>query len=93
MRDRVRERIIAAATAPRSLDGFAREAQAEEEIDRVVARALSSRDGQELLSYLRSITVDTVLPNSASADDLRSMEAQRRLVVMLEMRARRANGA
>lgn len=54
-----------------------------EEINRIVARALEDEAGQELLTYLRNVTLNRPLSPNATDAELRHMEGQRWLVAML----------
>ena len=73
-----------------SLDGRSFPEGVNDRIDRTVFLALGNANGRELLAFLESITLRTVMPVTASDGDLRDMEGQRRLVAMLKQRLQRA---
>lgn len=64
-------------------------AKDDDKIDRTVHLALNNPAGRELMNYLEGITMRTVLPVDATNEQLRDMEAQRRLVAMLKARMKR----
>lgn len=76
----------AKALAAESVDGFARSPDLEEKINGVCRTVLNGPAGEQLMSYLKSITVDVVEPPSASDAQLRTREGMRRLVGILDTR-------
>lgn len=50
------------------------------ELQHSFVRAFGANDGQDVLAYLRSITIDKTLPATCSDAELRWAEAQRALV-------------
>lgn len=73
-----------------SMDGRSYPSELSQKIDRVVFLALSSGPGKDLLEFLEGITLRTVLPVTATPEELQAIEAQRRLVAMLKQRLNRA---
>jgi hypothetical protein len=69
-----------------SPDGVIRTADLEEKINGACRTALNSPAGQTVMDYLRSITLNTVLPPSASDAELRMQEGMRRLFGILDAR-------
>jgi len=70
----------------KSIDGFERPPEADERLNELARRLLNSEDGEKLMNYLYSITVNTVLPASASDAELRMQEGMRRLVGIMDAR-------
>jgi len=62
------------------------------EVERAFARCLASRDGQVVLAYLRSVTVERALGPDAEAAALRHLEGQRQLVHRIAALAARGRG-
>lgn len=50
------------------------------ELEHSFVRAFGANDGQNVLAYLRSITIDRTLPATCTDAELRWVEAQRALV-------------
>ncbi|NUB46821.1 hypothetical protein GEU84_020770 [Fertoebacter nigrum] len=73
---RVRELRARVAASP---DGHLRTEDAEARINGAFQAALSGPPGDLVLDYLRSITVNVVLPASATDQELRMQEGMRRL--------------
>ena len=73
-----------------SLDGRSFPETVSDRIDRTVFLALNNPNGRELLAFLESITLRTVLPVTATDTERSDMEGQRRLVAMLKQRLQRA---
>lgn len=69
-----------------SIDGFERSAEAEERINETCRAALTGPQGEALMTYIRSITTNLVLPPTASDAELRSLEGMRRLAGILDRR-------
>lgn len=70
----------------RTLDGIERPADLEEKINGAFRSALNGPPGQLVMDYLRSITINTVLPPSATDGELRMQEGMRRLFGIIEGR-------
>lgn len=51
---------------------------------RLFARVFSEPGGEDVLAHLRRITVERTLPPEASAEALRDLEGQRRIVKFIE---------
>lgn len=79
--DHIREK-----QAQRSVDGFARSKEAEAKIDIAVREAMNTPNGKAVMDYLKSITINQVMPPSASSNELWMMEGMRRIVGILDMR-------
>jgi len=69
-----------------SFDGFLRSEQAERSINKTVKALMLSPDGENFMAYLRSITINTALPATATDAELRYLEGQRRLYGIIEKR-------
>lgn len=80
---RIREKIEAGKA---SIDGFLRAPDLEEKINAAFAATLNGPSGRMVMDYLRSITVNTVLPPSASDGELRMQEGMRRLFGIIDAR-------
>jgi hypothetical protein len=72
--------------AKNSFDSFHRPAKAEENINITCRNVLNSPDGENLMTYLRSITTDAVMHPSCTDAELRMQEGMRRLVGILDAR-------
>jgi|TARA_R110002153_G_scaffold270041_1_gene436100 hypothetical protein len=69
------------------LDGIERQPDQEESLN-AVSRALFSSDaGKVFLSYLRTITIETVAGPEVSDDQLRHLEGQRYIVGLIQRRS------
>lgn len=73
------------------LDGFQRDKVDDSKISLNIASLFSGPSGQEVLSYLRSITIEQVNGAGVSDAELRHMEGQRYIVGLLESRIRHAH--
>lgn len=73
------------------VDGIQRSAQADVIISRNVAEVFSSPTGQEVLRYLRSITIEMVHGPNVTTEELRHVEGQRYLVGLIERRMQHAH--
>ena len=60
-------------------------------IPRVFARCFRGADGRRAMAFLRRLTVERTLPATASDDELRDAEGQRRLVKLIETLVQRGN--
>jgi hypothetical protein len=68
------------------VDGFPRRKEEDEKISQDVAALFRTEAGQEVLRYLRSVTLDAVAGGGISDGELRHLEGQRFLVAMIERR-------
>tara|TARA_R100000734_G_C3207400_1_gene23883 strand:+ start:225 stop:488 length:264 start_codon:yes stop_codon:yes gene_type:complete len=66
------------------LDGLAREKTEEYIISVNMAQVFSNPTGEEVLKYLRSVTIEMVGGSSISNDELRHLEGQRYIVGLIE---------
>lgn len=62
----------------------------EARIDYFFARTFCTPDGQEVLKFLRNMTIEAVCPPTIEDSALRHLEGQRHLVRLIEARVRRA---
>lgn len=87
MSDYIDKRVAEArARAARMIDGVERPAEIEEKINGAFRSVFGRKDGQLVMDYLRSITLNTVMPPSASDAELRMQEGMRRLFGIIEAR-------
>lgn len=82
------KRRINLATGERamSIDGYPRTEEEEERLNGLCRAVLTGQTGEQLMAYLRSITINTVLPTTATDAQLRDLEGQRRIVGILDVR-------
>lgn len=73
------------------VDGMSRTDQQDDELSLVVAQALGTPSGKEVLKYLRSITIEMVNGPNVDNDTLRHAEGQRYIVGLLEARVAHGN--
>lgn len=70
-----------------SIDGFARSADVERQLNDLFAHhEAGSAAFKEILAYLRSITIEAVAGPAVSNDELRHREGQRFIVGLIEQR-------
>jgi hypothetical protein len=69
-----------------SPDGVTRSEAEEHRLNLVVVSALGDQAGQELMRYLRSITIEAAAGPHISNDHLRHLEGQRFIVAVLAQR-------
>lgn len=81
---RIREAREKAAV---SFDGIIRNPAKEDQINGAFRSVFAGPAGQTVLDYLRSITLNTVLPPEASDAQLRNQEGMRRLFGIIHARA------
>ena len=72
------------------IDNFPRTKQIDEKLSKDVRALFRTPNGQEVLKYLRSITIEAVTGPAASDAELRHLEGQRYLVGLLERRIKHA---
>mgnify|MGYP003135142406 FL=1 len=73
------------------IDGIQRKSERDVEISKNVAQIFSNPTGQEVLKYLRSITIEMVNGPNVSTEELRHIEGQRYIVGLIEQRIAHAN--
>ena len=73
------------------VDGFQRSQERDLEISKNLATVFSGPTGKEVLSYLRSITIEMVHGPNVTSEELRHHEGQRYLVGMIEQRISHAH--
>lgn len=73
------------------IDGVIRPKSDEVIISKNVASLFESETGQEVLKYLRSITIEYVNGPSVTTEELRHIEGQRYLVGVIEQRIKHAH--
>ena len=69
-----------------SIDGFTRNKQEDDKINQNFASLFSTPTGQEVLRYLRSVTIEAVSGANISDAELRHLEGMRFLVALIEKR-------
>ena len=72
------------------VDGFPRDKNADELISKNVKSLFLTENGQEVLRYLRSITIEAVAGGGISDAELRHLEGQRYLMALIERRIQHA---
>jgi hypothetical protein len=72
------------------VDGFPRRKEEDEKISQDVKALFGNPSGQEVLRYLRSVTLDAVAGGGISDGELRHLEGQRFLVALIERRIKHA---
>jgi len=73
------------------LDGIARKRVEEDRISLNFGSLFSEPTGQEILKYLRSVTIEMVSGPNISTDELRHLEGQRYLVGLIERHIQRSH--
>ena len=73
------------------LDRIARKQTDENKISLNIGALFSEPTGQEVLKYLRSITIEMVSGPNISTDELRHLEGQRYLVGLIERHIQRSH--
>lgn len=68
------------------LDGFPRPKSEDEQISKNINALFRTPNGQQVLKYLRSITIEAVTGGGATDAELRHLEGQRFLVGLIERR-------
>ncbi len=72
-------------------DGFQRSAEKDVEISKNIAEIFSTPTGKEVLSYLRSVTIEMVHGPNVTTEELRHVEGQRYIVGLIEQRISHAH--
>lgn len=73
------------------LDGFTRTPQLDNKLSLDMAALFSSDLGREVLTYLRSITIESVNGPAVASDQLRHVEGQRYVVGIIQARIKHAH--
>ena len=73
------------------LDGIARSKEAEDKISLNIASLFSEPTGQEVLKYLRSVTIEMVGGPDITDGALRHLEGQRHIVGLIERHIQRGH--
>ena len=73
-------------TASIGIDGYPRSKEQDERISHNIAQCFHTTNGQEVLKYLRSITIESVSGANITDNELRHLEGQRYLVGLIERR-------
>ena len=66
-----------------SIDGYARSPEAENKLNELVASVFVGPNGQEVIKYLRSISIDAVSGPNVTNEHLRHLEGMRYIVAIL----------
>ena len=75
-----------------AIDGFQRKQEDDVKISHEIASLFSTPNGQQVLQYLRSITIDAVSGANISDNELRHLEGQRYLVGLIVRRINHSHG-
>jgi hypothetical protein len=73
-------------------DGRERSQGEQDELDAAFARTFACSDGERVLAYLRSISIDNVTGPLATDCAVRHLEGQRYLFAIIDRAARRGRG-
>lgn len=73
------------------VDGIQRSRERDLEISKNLATIFSGPTGKEVLSYLRSVTIEMVHGPNVSSEELRHHEGQRYIVGLIEQRISHAH--
>tara|TARA_Y100000816_G_C26010210_1_gene528145 strand:+ start:521 stop:784 length:264 start_codon:yes stop_codon:yes gene_type:complete len=73
------------------LDGITRNKTEEDKISLNFGHLFSQPTGQEVIKYLRSITIEMVSGPNITTDELRHLEGQRYLVGLIERHIQRSH--
>ena len=74
------------------IDGYPRNKKDDERISHDIAQCFHTTNGQEVLKYLRSITIESVSGANITDNELRHLEGQRYLVGLIERRIQHSHG-
>jgi len=72
--------------AENSIDGYGRPQKAEEQINILCRNVLNTDDGDALMDYIKSISINAVMHPSCTDAELRMQEGMRRLAGILDYR-------
>jgi hypothetical protein len=75
------------------IDGFPRKPEDDLNISQNIAKLFSTEAGQNILTYLRSITIDAVSGPNITDNELRHLEGQRYIVGLIVRRINHSHGA
>ena len=82
--EKLQERM---ASMPATIDGMSRSPAKEEELNEAVYECMKGGYGKEMLTWLKSITLNHVLRSDATAQQLAYQEGMRYIVALLQLRA------
>tara|TARA_S200000501_G_C20742422_1_gene707935 strand:+ start:635 stop:922 length:288 start_codon:yes stop_codon:yes gene_type:complete len=68
------------------LDNYTRPAEEETELNSLCLNVFASKNGQKVLSYLKSITIEAVAGSEVSDATLRHLEGQRYMIGLIQRR-------
>ena len=68
------------------LDNYTRPAEQETELNSLFLNVLNTKNGQKLMNYLKSITIEAVAGSEVSDATLRQLEGQRYMVGLIQRR-------
>ena len=68
------------------LDNYTRPAEQETELNSLFLNVLNTKNGQKLMNYLKSITIEAVAGSEVSDKTLRHLEGQRYMVGLIQRR-------
>ncbi len=68
------------------LDNYTRPAEQETELNSLFLNVLNTKNGQKLMHYLKSITIEAVAGSEVSDATLRHLEGQRYMVGLIQRR-------
>ena len=68
------------------LDNYTRPAEQETELNSLFLNVLNTKNGQKLMNYLKSITIEAVAGSEVSDATLRHLEGQRYMVGLIQRR-------
>jgi hypothetical protein len=74
-----------------SIDGYTRTPEVEKKLNQLVATVFKGDDGRQLLSYLKSITMEAVAGPNITQNELFHLEGKRYLVAILIQRINQYN--
>lgn len=81
--DKLQERV---PSMPTGIDGMFRSPKKEEELNEAVYECMKGGYGKEMLTWLKSITLNHVLRSDATAQQLAYQEGMRYVVALLQLR-------
>jgi hypothetical protein len=77
---------LATGEACIGIDGVQRSVQAERDLNKIAAQIFATPGGEQLLAWLKRITVNNVQGPAVSDAELRHIEGQRYVVALLQQR-------
>ena len=78
--------MISASNNLVGLDNYTRPAEQETELNSLFLNVLNTKNGQKLMNYLKSITIEAVAGSEVSDATLRHLEGQRYMVGLIQRR-------